>query len=145
MNVAEELIEFEDRIDKAHVERRVEDWEHRLRGLYRNVADWLPSGWSASTGDVVHFEDPLMLKFRIEARLLPCLDLQSGSEAVRLEPRGLWIIGANGRVDLIGPLRHFVINDRADNFEPPQWRVARFSDRLHEQPWSEVVLAKMLA
>ena len=57
-----------------------------------------------------------------------------GVERVRLEPRYLWIIGSNGRVDMTGPTGHFLINDRSDFFEEPSWHIATFLARLEEIP-----------
>ena len=50
------------------------------------------------------FRDDLMDKFHVPVRALPLLGLEyDGVVKGRLEPRGLWIVGANGRVDLIVP------------------------------------------
>ena len=42
MNVLEELTE--DRIDRAHVERRVEGWLEAIECLYADVTAWLQAG-----------------------------------------------------------------------------------------------------
>ena len=46
-------------------------------------------------------------------------------QLVKLEPHALWIIGNNGRVDVKRDGRRFLIVDAADNFEEPDWQVAR--------------------
>ena len=38
MNVLEELTDYEDHIDRDHVERRIDDWVDRFEALYRDVA-----------------------------------------------------------------------------------------------------------
>ena len=73
--------------------------------------------------------EPLMQKFNLPARDIPVLELASGERSARLEPRGLWIIGANGRLDLFAGTRHYMIVDTAENLQPPQWQIAPFSDR----------------
>lgn len=135
MDVAEELIEFEDRIDLAHVEKRVLDWETRVHGLYARIASWLPSGWTSSIDGTAILREPLMVKFGVAERHLPRLALsKDGVERVRLEPRYLWIIGSNGRVDMRGSTGHFLINDRSEFFEEPSWHIAAFRARLEEMP-----------
>ena len=135
MNVLEELTEFEERIDRDHIERRLGDWVNRIEALYSDVRSWLPSGWTAKSGSQVKFRDDLMDKFDIPERALPVLSLEhDGVLRGRLEPRGLWIVGANGRVDLILPPRHFILIDRAENFEASQWTITPLRDRLRESP-----------
>jgi hypothetical protein len=78
--------------------------------------------------------EPLMQKFNLPARDIPVLELWSGEHSARLEPRGLWIIGANGRLDLFAGTRHYMIVDTAENLQPPQWQIAPFSDRRQLTP-----------
>ena len=66
---------------------------------------------------------------------MPVLRLfHNGELAGRIEPRGLWIIGVNGRLDFFRGPSHFVIMDTAGNFEPPNWRMALLSDRSRMSP-----------
>jgi hypothetical protein len=78
--------------------------------------------------------EQLMQKFNVPARDLPVLELSSGQRSARLEPRGLWIIGANGRLDLFAGPDHYMIVDTAENLRPPQWQIAPFSDRRQLKP-----------
>ena len=72
-----------------------------------------------------------MRRLDVDARQIPMLLLANGSgKSAVLEPRGLWIIGANGRVDMKCGLRHYLIVDVAANFEAPQWRAASVEQRL---------------
>lgn len=147
MNVLEELIDDDERIvDKKYVERRVDDWSLRIEQLYANVASWLPEGWFAlHAGDVAMHEE-LMQRFGVPERHLPLLILErDGETRARMEPRGLWIIGANGRVDLIGRKSHFLIIDRAESFEPANWQVSALDDRFREEPLTAARLLEMLA
>lgn len=135
MDVLEELTDFEDEIDRAHVEKRVEDWEKRVADLYVMVGSWLSDGWSTEKVGAVAFDDRLMQLFGIKARRIPILALKRhGQIQARLEPRELWIIGANGRVDLISTNKHFVIMDHAENFGMPDWQISDLQDRMHEAP-----------
>lgn len=137
VDVLEELTEFEDQIDRAHIERRIEDWKQRIDALYANVVRWLPAGWSAvPCGDVV-LHDELMQRFGVPDQSLPVLRIErSGAPRGRFEPRGLWIIGANGRIDLVLPPQHFIIIDRAQNFEASQWTMTSLRNRLDEPPFT---------
>ena len=124
-----------DAIDAEHVRRRVDDWEARLSGLYAKIGEWLPDGWEAHRGVPVVMDAKMMQKFGVEAKQLPTLELHSQSgQVVKLVPDALWIIGANGRVDLKGDGGRYIIIDTADNFEEPRWEVSRADRRSHREP-----------
>ena len=119
-----------DAISSEHVERRVIDWIARIDGLYNQIDGWLPPLWHSSRVSSRRMQEELMVKTKVGPRDVPVLDLVSGGNAVvTLEPRGLWIVGANGRIDLFAGERHFVIVDSAQNFETPKWKIADFDDR----------------
>ena len=58
------------------------------------------------------------------------LDLVRGGRRVAgIEPRGLWIVGTNGRLDLTRDDERYLITDAAEIFARPSWRIAPFSNR----------------
>ena len=52
-------------IDKGHVVRRVDDWVGRIDRLYRQIEEWLPSGWTGSRVGTVRMHEELMQKFGV--------------------------------------------------------------------------------
>ena len=142
-NVLDEVTD--ETIDAHHVVRRVDDWEARVTRLYATVTEWLPQGWTAHTGAPVRMHEELMRELDVAAREIPTLLLADGSgKHAVLEPRGLWIIGANGRVDMNCGPRHYLIVDIADNFEPPQWHAASFDRRSDRVALTETWLRQAL-
>jgi hypothetical protein len=142
-NVLEEVTDAN--IDRAHVMRRVDDWANRIDQLYAQVEQWLPEGWTVDRFGTVRMEEQLMKQFGVGPRNLPKLRLSRGGQAVaRIEPRVLWIIGANGQLDLFRDNEHFVIVDTADNLESPKWYIAPFADRRNRQPLTPQTLAAAL-
>ena len=74
-----------DAIDAKHVERRVEDWEARLKGLYATIGAWLPDDWEARRGAPVRMHEKTMREFGVAARQMPTLELHRRTgEVVRL-------------------------------------------------------------
>jgi hypothetical protein len=117
-------------LDRDHIVRRVDDWASRIDALYRALSGWLPIGWTAERKGTVSMREELMQKFHVPARELPVLQLfLDGKPSATIEPRGLWIIGANGRLDFFRGSCHCVIIDSAENFEPADWHIAPLSDR----------------
>lgn len=133
MDVIEELTEHQDRIDRAHVQRRIDDWRGRVAGLYDDLESWLPTGWSALRRLDVVMDEQVMRSVGVSKERLPSLVLQRGGSSVRLEPRALWIMGANGRIDMVAPSGHAVIIDHADLYEPARWTIAPFRDQLDQR------------
>jgi hypothetical protein len=114
--------------------------------LYNQIEQWLPSGWRASRERTVFMDEEMMRRFRVEPRQLPVLNLSAvDGRNASLEPRGLWIVGANGRVDLYFGSRHFIIIDKSDRFLPPDWYIADFSARRDLRKLNNETLSSALA
>ena len=132
-------------IDQSHIVRRIDDWADRINTLYDNISAWLPAGWAAHRSGSVRMHEEPMRKFGVAPLDLPVLQLSSESGVSgRLEPRGLWIIGANGRLDFFLGKQHYVIVDAAENLEPPKWQIAPFSDRQELKPLNSSTLGAIL-
>jgi hypothetical protein len=131
-DVLEEVTSQE--IDRSHVTRRVEDWANRIGALYQQITEWLPAGWTADRTTTLRMHEVLMKKYDVLPRELPVLRLfYRGTPSGRIEPRVLWIVGENGRLDFIRGSNHYIIIDTAENFAPPDWRIAPLTDRRNLQ------------
>jgi len=87
-----------------------------------------------------------MREFGVSPRDLPRLDLNDrGGLAASIEPRGLWIIGGNGRLDFVRNGDRYVVYDAAENFAPPSWQVAPFSDRTKFKPFDRRTFQQILS
>ena len=134
-----------DAIDAQHVRRRVDDWEERLNRLFATIGGWLPEGWEARRGAPVLMHEKPMRKFGVKAKPMPTLELLGeAGELVRLEPHALWIIGNNGRVDVKRGGRRYLIVDAAENFETPDWQVARDERRCDRESVTREWLGRVL-
>ena len=135
----------DEQIDARHIRRRVDDWEARVRGLYDTICGWLPDGWTSREGLPVSMHEEMMRRSGVAAREIPTLLLSNGSgKSARLEPRGLWIIGSNGRVDMKCGNLHYLIVDMAESFEAPDWRAASAEQRLERVSLTESWLRQTL-
>lgn len=138
-NVAEELTSPNDGLTKEYVAERVQDWKRRVSGLYQKVSDWLPDGTTTDMRSSVHMHEDLMKRFGVPATTLPVLTFLHGQTWVgKLVPQGLWIIGANGRVDMFSANGgQAIIVDRSENFAAPNWLIAPANDRRKTIPLDE--------
>lgn len=116
-------------VTPQHIQARVDDWKKRIDGLYYAIIEWLPKGWEAERRLNVLMNEELMQKNKVQSVELQSLVLHGGKHEAVIEPRALWIIGANGRLDLVFGKQHYVIVDMADHFKKPQWKIAPLSNR----------------
>lgn len=60
----------------------------------------------------------------VAAKKLVSLEIFDGSRRIGgLKPIALWVIGANGRIDVDSPSGSYTIVDIAKNFDPPKWEI----------------------
>ena len=134
-----------DWLEPEYVLQRVEDWEHRLEDLYSLIRSWLPSYWEATEAENVVMHEKLMQIAGVEPRKIPTLKLSNhGNGTVIFEPRGLWVLGTNGRVDVKFKGRRYFICDYADYHEQPDWTVVNASNWRDVEPLSQEWLIQFL-
>lgn len=142
--VLEELTR--DELTREHVQQRIDEWAERIASLYRDVETWLPGGWTARRGAPVEMHEELMRKMAVQPRQLPTLELvHDGAVRVKLRPYGLWIIGTNGRIDLVKGQQRYFLLDHARTFEPADWHVASATARRDSRPFDGAWLTALLA
>ena len=96
------------------VQYRVSDWLSRLDNLSALIKSWLPSSMSIISRSPVMLREELMVKFGVPSANMPSFDIFEGNTRImRVQPKGLWIIGANGRVDLITPKSSYIVVDKS--------------------------------
>ncbi|MPZ32230.1 MAG: hypothetical protein GEV13_14745 [Rhodospirillales bacterium] len=111
-------------IDAHYVERRWNDWSNRVKALYQQVRQWLNPDLACKEGSAIFFQEELMKSTGVPAKQLVSLDIFDGSRRIGgLRPVALWVIGANGRIDIDSPSGSYTIVDIAKNFDPPKWEI----------------------
>ena len=132
-------------VDADHIRRRVDAWEERLQGLYTEIDDWFPDEWEERQGALVEMHEALMRKFGIGAKRIPTLELLNRAvDVVRVEPQTMWTIGANGQLVLRRDDHCYLIVDRTENFERPDWQSARADRRCDRETVTRDWLRRIL-
>lgn len=112
---------------RAQVEERVADWLRRLRDLRANMSDWLSvpefSGLAIVDREPAIMSEGPMRQFDVGPRSMPVFEVHAGARRVmRFQPAGLWVIGANGRVDLVTRVSAPILVDQsAPLARPSAW------------------------
>ena len=115
-------------VNKETVEFRVREWKERLDDLYTQIISWLPKGYAADTNGRAIMNEDLMKRYKMPAQRLPVLRIVKDQEVIlSFEPKGLWVIGANGRVDvfrLVEPILSLMLVDMAEPYSgKTDWRL----------------------
>lgn len=114
---------------KEQVEERIADWIRRLVLLYEMLDDWLQDilGAFSERGEVEQLTEHLMDRFDVRARRVPTYAVYSEQKKVlELVPSGLWVIGANGRVNAVTSRETYILVDLEwTEGQPSDWRLVR--------------------
>lgn len=142
-DVLEELTA--DTLTQAQVERRIDDWTRRITDLYDRIDTWLPKGWRSVRDRRTRLYEEPMREVGLPPRALPILDLMAGDTlAATVEPRSLWIVGANGRLEFRRGSDHHLLIDRSAIFDTPNWFVVPISDRDRAVPLNRAAVISLL-
>nr|WP_294549778.1 hypothetical protein [uncultured Rhodopila sp.] len=129
------------------VHERVEDWLRRLDDLFARIRRWAAAhGLAMKDGEPRPMLEERMERVGEPARAQPTLVLRSGEGAeVSIKPKALWVIGANGRVDVLSRKNGvYVLIDRAEPLEPPQWILRKVGAGGDGRAFDPELLAEMV-
>lgn len=127
-------------VTKEHVSKQVKDWKARVNKLYKEVGTWLSDKpeYRVALGGTIRMYEELMEKYGIAPEKIQTADLYKGDKLIAsFKPVGLWVIGANGRIDLLTPKGSYTILDNAEQFKAPKWHVYSPSDHRKSKPFSK--------
>jgi hypothetical protein len=113
-------------INKEFIEERVEDWRQRLNFIFSLVKNALKNevGIQFHDDKTVVMNEELMQKYDVMAIELPILEVKRSNELLAsFKPKGLWVIGANGRIDILTAKGSYILVDLAGKEEPSNWQV----------------------
>ena len=112
-------------VDKQHVEKRVDDWKKRVADLYSTIRTWLiDSEYSLKPGPKLTMFEELMSRFSVPPTDIETADVfKNKSFILTLKPKGLWIIGVNGGINILTTKGNYLLVDYAKEFETPQWKL----------------------
>ena len=132
--------------NRARVVEEVEDWVCRVAVLYEQVRTWLVDrpGLRCEEGRTVTMSEEMMQQFAVTEREISVLDVLNEDQVIAsFVPRGLWLIGAWGRVDIITRDRtRMLLALRAE--EKLEWRLVSPEGRHRTEPFDKTALLALL-
>ncbi len=138
--------EFHEEITKSYVEKRVSEWLERLIDLFEEIKKWASkNGWTTEDGPSIPMFEELMQRFGVSEHQQPTMSIcDPKGRRIWIKPKGLWVIGANGRVDLFSPKGAYTLVDmEAKLGRQPRW-VIHYIGNSKGQAFSPELLAEMI-
>jgi hypothetical protein len=157
--VSDTVAEQADRgsISPERVRERLVDWQKRVHALYADIERALAADDYRIDRSAKHKSNEEMVqRAGIPEAEVPAVDIlriedREGYQRAAIQPRALWIIGANGALHLNlvrsdGRLQVYTILDRSRPLvEPAQWVIAPYSDPDNRSPFTADVFRALLA
>lgn len=132
-------------VTKELVEERVQDWKDRLHTLFQDVRAWaVENGWRVDDSGTVGMHEELMRRFGVPATEQPTLRLDGDRGYALFKPKGLRVIGANGRIDLYTSKGTFIIVDLAERGAAPRWTIFRASQKREGDRLKPGIIANLV-
>jgi hypothetical protein len=132
--------------DRAQVVDEVEDWVRRVAAFYEDVQAWLRDrpNLRCEQGRTVTMSEELMQKFAVTDRDIPVLDVLDADQVVAsFVPRGLWLIGSWGRIDIITRDQTHVLL-AVGGVGSLEWRLVAPEDRQRMVTFDKDVLLSLI-
>jgi len=133
-------------INKPHIEKRVRDWIRRVNKLYSFVRNSLSNieGVECKTTKKVTMYEELMQTFDVPPTDIPILDIYKENILIAsFKPLGLWVVGANGRIDILTKLGGYILVNLAENGCDAKWEVFAPTNKQKAQSFNANFIKKL--
>ena len=132
---------------KAELEKRIQDWKNRISSLYNLIEKWIESmdGYRVERQKLVRMHEELMQNFLMRPENLKVLDIYYRDRiVVTVKPVALWVLGANGRLDILYKNGAVILVDQAKSFKTPKWVAFSTGNRKDGQIFNESYFIRLL-
>ena len=113
-------------MDKDDIDKSSEGWIDKVERLYSEIKDALKNDLNVVCKSEQHMlmQEGLMQKHGVPPKQVPILDLFVGDKLkATFKPIGRWVIGANGRIDIITQEGAYILVDLGEDGAHPDWKV----------------------
>lgn len=112
-------------VTSSYIEHRAQKWVQEVDRLFSEVAEWV-DGLGLTTTRLPHepMHEELMHRFGVKPLPLAMLSISRGKTVIAtLVPVALWVVGANGRIDLLTERESFILINSAMFPQDARWQV----------------------
>ncbi|NQV18002.1 MAG: hypothetical protein HQ534_05605 [Armatimonadetes bacterium] len=119
-------------LSKILVQKEVTYWIKRVYNLYTVIQEWLidKPEYKLVVGRPIMMFEELMQLYGIKPQEVNTADLfKDNYLLLTFKPKGLWIIGANGRIDIISRKGNYILVDYSNKFQNSRWHIHTAQDK----------------
>jgi hypothetical protein len=133
-------------LDSNEVERRIGEWRQHVLTLFGNITEWsIRNRYTVDQSQTISMDEEMMQLFAVQPIQLPVLKIRKGRSVVAtIVPVGLWVIGANGRLDILTSKMSAMVVNASPDPRSVRWMVYPTADRSG-QPLNEQRFLKLIA
>lgn len=135
-------------VDAKRVKHRVTDWVSRLERLYAQLDEWVQEvpDVRVERDTMQQVIEPLMERFSVPPRDVPAYSVfVSKKYRIAFVPSALWIMGANGRVNVTTNARqHILVDLGGENGAPSEWHLVGADADKPLVPFTREAFLKLL-
>lgn len=93
---------MEKKITKENVELRIHEWIVQLNSLFDKIEEWIQAfpDYRVKREQTTQRIEELMQRYGVKPREVPILKILSERQTISFVPSAIWIIGADGRVNI---------------------------------------------
>jgi hypothetical protein len=154
--VADTIAELNDGVDRERALARLRNWRDRVHHLYDEIQDALGPAYAYDRSGRHRSQESVVQAAGLSPDEVPAIDIlriekPSGALRAIIQPRHLWMIGANGRLDLfiipqtnLGRRQFLLIDVSRPMTENADWRLVSPAERLEHPPFNVERLREML-
>jgi hypothetical protein len=118
-------------LTKPLLKKRIRDWKKRISNLYATLKSWTKdTDYYLKAGGKIEMYEELMDQFNVPPVQLDTVDLYKNDKLILVfKPKGLWMIGTNGGIDILTFRGGYTLIDMAEPFKAPKWKLYSSDNR----------------
>ena len=124
--------------DKVYIEARADGWIAKVEELYLLIKNTLKDNkdFHYKTHKNMVMREEIMEKNGVSPKNVPIFDLYKGNKLIAtFQPIGLWVLGANGRIDILTENGSYILVDLSEDDTHPKWQVFSPNNRKKGEPF----------
>lgn len=136
----------EETLDREYIKTRINNWKERLAKLYDNIENWAQElgELEVQKKNILQFKEELMYRFDVEPESIPTIAIHYGIHRVSLVPMALWVLGANGRLNITTNKNQYILVDIGISDTDSRWVIVDTSKRGQRISLNKVTFLKLI-
>ena len=133
-------------MDKNYIDKRSDGWIRKVEHLYFLIKDTLKNEKEVhyKTDQSKVMREELMEKYGVPPNNVPIFDLFTGNQLkATFKSIALWVVGAQGRIDILTNIGSYILLDLGDDDAHPDWKVFPLKNRKKTESFNAEFIERL--